>query len=45
MGAFVNRPVISITGWIIAAIIIVLNVKLLVDTFVPASLLPWSVAA
>jgi len=39
MGEFVNPPWIKLLGWTIAAIIIVLNVKLLFDTFMPAPLL------
>jgi manganese transport protein len=39
MGEFVNPPWIKILGWATAAIIIVLNVKLLFDTFMPASVL------
>jgi len=39
MGEFVNPLWIKILGWTIAAIIIVLNVKLLFDTFMPASAL------
>ncbi len=39
MGEFVNPLWIKILGWTIAAIIIVLNVKLLFDTFVPVSVL------
>ncbi len=39
MGEFANRLWIRILGWSITAIIIVLNVKLLVDTFLPASVL------
>jgi len=39
MGEFVNPPWIKILGWTTAAIIIVLNVKLLFDTFMPASVL------
>ena len=39
MGEFVNPLWIKILGWTIAAIIIVLNVKLLFDTFMPASVL------
>jgi manganese transport protein len=35
----VNPPWIKILGWATAAIIIVLNVKLLFDTFMPASVL------
>ncbi len=37
MGEFANRAWIKILGWITAAIIIVLNVKLLFDFFLPAS--------
>jgi manganese transport protein len=39
MGEFANRAWIRILGWSITGIIIVLNVKLLLDTFLPASLL------
>ncbi len=39
MGEFVNPLWIKLLGWTIAAIIIVLNVKLLFDTFMPASIL------
>ena len=39
MGEFVNRPWLKILGWATAAIIIVLNVKLLFDTFVPDAVL------
>jgi manganese transport protein len=39
MGEFVNPPWIKILGWMTAAIIIVLNVKLLFDTFMPVSVL------
>ena len=39
MGEFANRLWLKILGWITAAIIIVLNVKLLFDMFVPASIL------
>jgi len=39
MGPFVNPVWIKLLGWTIAAIIIVLNLKLLFDTFMPASLL------
>jgi manganese transport protein len=39
MGEFANRLWIKILGWTTATIIIVLNVKLLFDTFVPAALL------
>jgi manganese transport protein len=35
MGEFANRPWLKILGWATAAIIIVLNVKLLFDTFMP----------
>ena len=38
MGEFVNPLWIKILGWTTAAIIIVLNVKLLFDTFMPAAL-------
>jgi manganese transport protein len=36
MGEFVNPPWISVLGWITALVIILLNIKLLIDTFVPA---------
>jgi manganese transport protein len=39
MGQFANRMWIKILGWTTASIIIVLNVKLLLDTFLPASVL------
>lgn len=39
MGEFVNPLWIKILGWLSAAIIITLNVKLLLDTFLPASVL------
>src|SRR5436189_443742 len=39
MGEFANRLWLKILGWITAAIIIVLNLKLLLDTFMPESLL------
>src|SRR6266403_1973300 len=39
MGQFANRLWLKILGWTTAAIIIVLNVKLLFDTFMPASML------
>ena len=39
MGQFVNPRWIKILGWATAAIIIVLNVKLLFDTFLPESFL------
>ena len=39
MGEFVNPLWINILGWTIAAIIIVLNLKLLFDTFMPAAAL------
>jgi manganese transport protein len=39
MGEFANPVWIKILGWITATIIIVLNVKLLSDTFLPDSLL------
>jgi manganese transport protein len=35
MGEFANRVWIKILGWTTAGIIIVLNVKLLLDTFLP----------
>jgi manganese transport protein len=39
MGEFVNPLWIKILGWTVAAIIIVLNLKLVFDTFMPASFL------
>jgi len=39
MGEFVNPIWIKILGWTTASIIIVLNVKLLLDTFLPDSIL------
>ncbi|HVU09205.1 MAG TPA: Nramp family divalent metal transporter [Verrucomicrobiae bacterium] len=39
MGEFVNPLWIKILGWAVATIIIVLNVKLLFDTFMPAPIL------
>jgi manganese transport protein len=39
MGEFANRVWIKILGWTSATIIIVLNLKLLLDTFLPASIL------
>src|SRR5204862_6175761 len=39
MGEFANRLWLKILGWTVAWIIIVLNVKLLMDTFVPDSVL------
>ena len=39
MGEFVNPPWIKILGWSCAGLIIVLNVKLLFDTFLPVSVL------
>ena len=39
MGEFANRLWLKILGWATAAIIIVLNVKLLFDTFMPDALL------
>ena len=39
MGEFANRLWIKILGWTSASIIIVLNVKLLFDTFMPDSVL------
>src|ERR1043165_7956413 len=35
MGEFANRPWLKIVGWTTAAIIILLNIKLLLDTFLP----------
>jgi len=37
MGEFVNKPWLKIIGWITAGFIILLNVKLLFDTFLPDS--------
>jgi manganese transport protein len=39
MGEFVNPIWINILGWTTASIIIVLNMKLLLDTFLPESVL------
>src|SRR6201981_3607366 len=39
MGEFANRLWMKILGWTVASIIIVLNVKLLLDTFLPDSVL------
>jgi manganese transport protein len=39
MGEFTNRPWLKILGWTTATIIIVLNVKLLFDIFMPESVL------
>jgi manganese transport protein len=39
MGEFANRLWLKITGWTIAGIIIILNAKLLFDTFMPAAVL------
>ncbi len=39
MGEFANRLWLKILGWTVAGIIIVLNVKLLFDTFMPAAVL------
>jgi len=39
MGEFANKSWLKILGWATAAIIIVLNVKLLFDMFMPDSLL------
>jgi manganese transport protein len=39
MGAFVNPLWIKILGWTTTIVIIVLNVKLLFDTFMPNALL------
>jgi len=39
MGEFANRLWLKILGWTTAGIIIVLNVKLLLDTFLPSSVL------
>jgi manganese transport protein len=38
MGEFVNPLWIKIVGWATASIIIILNVKLLLDTFLPESM-------
>ena len=39
MGAFANRTWLKILGWTTTAVIIILNVKLLFDTFMPAVVL------
>ncbi len=39
MGQFVSPPWIKILGWACAGLIITLNVKLLLDTFLPAAIL------
>jgi manganese transport protein len=39
MGEFANRLWLKILGWTTAAVIILLNVKLLFDTFMPDSVL------
>jgi manganese transport protein len=39
MGEFANKPWLKILGWTTAGIIILLNVKLLFDTFMPDSVL------
>lgn len=39
MGEFANKLWLKILGWTTAAVIIALNVKLLLDTFLPASVL------
>ena len=39
MGQFANRWWLQILGWTTTALIIILNVKLLFDTFMPASVL------
>ena len=39
MGEFANRVWLKILGWATAGIIILLNLKLLLDTFLPASVL------
>jgi manganese transport protein len=39
MGQFANRLWLKILGWTTAAVIIILNVKLLFDTFMPAAVL------
>jgi manganese transport protein len=41
MGEFVNSIWVGLIGWTITLVIIVLNVKLLFDTFAPAS---WKAA-
>jgi manganese transport protein len=39
MGEFANRRWLKILGWTTTATIIILNVKLLFDTFMPAAVL------
>ena len=39
MGRFANRLWLKILGWTTTAVIIILNVKLLFDTFMPATIL------
>jgi manganese transport protein len=39
MGEFVNPLWIKLLGWTCALLIIVLNLKLLIDTFLPESLM------
>jgi manganese transport protein len=39
MGEFVNPLWIKILGWTTTSVIIVLNLKLLLDTFLPESIL------
>jgi manganese transport protein len=39
MGEFANGVWIKVLGWTTAGVIIVLNLKLLLDTFLPASVL------
>src|SRR5262249_17261984 len=39
MGEFANRSWLKILGWTTTLVIIVLNVKLLVDTFIPEPIL------
>ncbi len=39
MGEFANAPWLRIAGWLTAALIILLNVKLLLDTFLPVAML------
>jgi len=39
MGQFANRRWLKILGWTTTAVIIILNVKLLFDTFMPAVVL------
>ena len=39
LGEFANRLWLKILGWTTAAVIIILNVKLLFDIFMPAAIL------